>query len=58
VIDGRGLKLLLRLLLLVALLLWLLLLLLLNLLILGSVEKGAVVGLLGEHEFELPVHGT
>jgi len=52
------LKLLLRLLLLVALLLWLLLLLLLNLLILGSVEKGAVVGLLGEHEFELPVHGT
>jgi len=57
VIDGRGLKLLLRLLLLVALLLWLLLLLL-SLLILGSVEKSAVVGLLGKHEFKLPVHGT
>lgn len=48
---------LLRLLLLVALLLWLLLLLL-SLLILGSVEKSAVVGLLGKHEFKLPVHGT
>ena len=33
-------------------------LLLLSLLIFCSVEKGAVVSLLGEHEFELPVHGT
>lgn len=54
--DGRRLKLLLRLLLLVALLLRLLLLL--DLLALGSGEQSAVVGLLGEHEFELPVHGT